>query len=87
MASRLPVYEHLTKAVLELDDSEIKVITALRYKQITKLMTLDQNELDFNLKNNKDFESSTYNTLRRWMIYCVVNETTIEDVRRMDNIV
>ena len=58
MISKLPVYEHLTKTVLELGDSYIEVIAALRYRKITKLLNLDQDELDFNFKNNKDFESS-----------------------------
>ena len=36
------MYEHLIKTVFEIDKSEIKVIVALRYKKITKLMNLDQ---------------------------------------------
>lgn len=78
---------HLFSTILDLDGTEIKVLSRLRFKRIPKLMHLNQTELDLNFNNSKDSESSTYNTFRRWMWYCTVNDTTIDDFGHMDNTV
>ena len=77
----MSTYDHLLKAVLALEDDEVKVVKQLRMRTLSKLNHTTIAELDTYLNNpTSNLTPVTYTQLKRWLMYYKVHQPSPDDM-------